>query len=53
MKSNPAILQDLMAKLSESDQDRAWEQIEQGMNQFVGSNGFDAPGEVLTGVGTK
>jgi len=36
MKSNLAILHDLMAKLSESDQARAWEQVEQGMNQFVG-----------------
>jgi hypothetical protein len=52
MKGSMAILQDLMAKLSESDQARAWEQIEQ-MDQFVGSNGFDAPREVLIGVGTN
>jgi ubiquinone/menaquinone biosynthesis C-methylase UbiE len=53
MKSSMAVLQDLMAKLSETDQARAWQQIEQGMSQFAGPNGFDAPGEVLIGVGTK
>ena len=42
-----------MARLGEADQARAWEEIEQGMSQFVGPNGFDAPGEVLIGVGTK
>jgi len=53
LKGSHAILHDHMAKLSEADQARAWEQIEQGMSSFVGPNGFDAPGEVLIGVGTK
>ncbi len=53
MKGTMAVLQDLMAKLSEADQARAWEQIERGMIPFVGPNGFDAPGEALIGVGTK
>jgi ubiquinone/menaquinone biosynthesis C-methylase UbiE len=53
LKGSSAILHDLMAKLSEADQARAWEQIEQGMSQCVGPNGFDAPGEALIGVGTK
>jgi len=53
MKGTMAVLQDLMAKLSEADQARAWEQIEKAMSQFVGPSGFDAPGEALIGVGTK
>jgi ubiquinone/menaquinone biosynthesis C-methylase UbiE len=53
MKSTMAVLQDLMVKLSQVDQARAWEQIEKEMSQFVGPNGFDAPGEALIGVGTK
>ena len=53
MKGSFAALHDLIVQLSEADQARAWEQIEQGMSPFVGPNGFDAPGEVLIGVGTK
>jgi ubiquinone/menaquinone biosynthesis C-methylase UbiE len=53
MKGSMAVLQDLIAKLGESDQARAWEQIEKAMSRFVGPNGFDAPGEALIGVGTK
>jgi hypothetical protein len=53
MKGYFAALHDLMVTLSEADQARAWAQIEQGMSQFAGPNGFDAPGEVLIGVGTK
>ena len=53
MKGSFAALHDLMVNLSGADQDRAWEQIEQGLSQFAGPNGFDAPGEVLIGIGTK
>ncbi len=42
-----------MARLSEADQDRAWDQIEKALSQCAVPNGFDAPGEVLIGVGTK
>ena len=53
MKGSMAVLQDLMAKLSQADQSRAWEQIEKEMSRFVGPNGFDAPSEALIAVGTK
>jgi ubiquinone/menaquinone biosynthesis C-methylase UbiE len=43
----------IMAQLSDVDQQRAWNEIEQELSQFEGSNGFEAPGEVLIGVGTK
>jgi len=53
MRESFAFLQDLLAKLNGSDQDRAWKEIEQEMSQFENANGFEAPGEVLIGVGTK
>lgn len=53
MKGSNAGLQDLLAKLNDDDQDRAWKEIEQEMGQFQSANGFEAPGEVLIGVGTK
>ena len=53
MKETNAGLQDLLAKLNDDDQDRAWKEIEQEMSQFESANGFEAPGEVLIGAGTK
>ena len=53
MKESNAVLQDLPAKLNGADQDRAWKEIEHEMGQFQSANGFEAPGEVLIGVGTK
>jgi hypothetical protein len=53
MKGSFARLQDLMAKLSDADRELAWKEIEQQFGQFEGPNGFEAPGEVLIGVGTK
>lgn len=53
MKGSFPGLQDLMARLSEADQDRAWDQIEKALSQFAGPSGFDAPGEALIGSGTK
>jgi SAM-dependent methyltransferase len=46
-------LQDLMAQLNDADRELAWAEIEQQLRQFEGPNGFEAPGEVLIGVGTK
>jgi ubiquinone/menaquinone biosynthesis C-methylase UbiE len=43
----------IMAQLSDADRERAWNEIEKELSQFEGSNGFEAPGEVLIGVGTK
>jgi hypothetical protein len=53
MKESNAVLQDLLSKLNEADQDRAWKEVEQEMGKFESANGFEAPGEVLIGVGTK
>lgn len=53
MKEAFAFLQDLLTMLNDADKDRAWKEIEQTMTQFETANGFEAPGEVLIGVGTK
>lgn len=53
MKESFAFLQDLLLKLNDADQGRAWKEIEREMSQFESANGFEAPGEVLIGVGTK
>ena len=53
MKDSFPRLQVLLTKLSEADRGLAWNEIEQQLNQFEGSNGFEAPGEWLIGVGTK
>jgi hypothetical protein len=42
-----------MAQLGEAERRRAWTEIEQQLSQFEGPNGFEAPGEILIGVGTK
>ena len=44
---------ELMNRLKEADRDRAWAEIEEKFKRFEGPNGFEAPGEVLIGVGTK
>jgi len=53
MKESFAFLQDLLTTLNGTEQDRAWKEIEQEMSQFASASGFEAPGEVLIGVGTK
>jgi ubiquinone/menaquinone biosynthesis C-methylase UbiE len=53
MKNSAVDLRELMSRLSESDRELAWTEIEQQLHQFEGPNGFESPGEVLIGVGTK
>lgn len=47
------LLRELLAKLNDADRERAWKEIETEMSRFENANGFEAPGEVLIGVGTK
>ena len=49
----PLPLRELMIRLSPSEQDQAWTEIESALTQFVGPNGYDSPCEVLIGVGMK
>jgi ubiquinone/menaquinone biosynthesis C-methylase UbiE len=53
MKSSSLDLRELMNRLNEADRELAWAEIEEKLRQFEGPNGFEAPGEVLIGVGTK
>lgn len=46
-------LQRIMAQMSDADIEQAWQEIERQLSQFEGPSGFEAPGEVLIGVGTK
>jgi SAM-dependent methyltransferase len=46
-------LQRMMAQLSDAERELAWTEIEQQVSQFEGPNGFEGPGEVLIGVGSK
>jgi SAM-dependent methyltransferase len=52
-KATAGDIGELMNRLEEADRDRAWAEIEEKFKRFEGPNGFEAPGEVLIGVGTK
>ncbi|HKF18428.1 MAG TPA: methyltransferase domain-containing protein [Candidatus Dormibacteraeota bacterium] len=49
----PLPLRELMTRLSPSERDQAWAEIERALAQFVGPTGYDSPCEVLIGVGMK
>jgi ubiquinone/menaquinone biosynthesis C-methylase UbiE len=53
MKNSAVDLREMMSRLSDADRELAWTEIEQELHQFEGPNGFESPGEVLIGVGTK
>jgi len=46
-------LRHLMNQLSEPERKQAWADIQRELSQYESPNGFEAPGEVLIGVGTK
>ena len=49
----PLPLRELMTRLSPSEQDQAWAEIERALAQFVGPTGYDSPCELLIAVGMK
>jgi ubiquinone/menaquinone biosynthesis C-methylase UbiE len=53
MKKGAGDNRELMNRLNESDHERAWAEIAEQFKRFEGPNGFEIPGEVLIGVGTK
>ena len=53
MKKAAGDLKELMTQLKQADREIAWAEIEEKFKRFEGPNGFEAPGEVLIGVGTK
>ena len=46
-------LQPILAPLTNTERDLAWTQVEQEFSRFGDANGFEAPGELLIGVGNK
>jgi ubiquinone/menaquinone biosynthesis C-methylase UbiE len=53
MRNSASDVSELMSRLNDADRELAWAEIEQQLRQFEGPNGFEAPGEVLIGVGAK
>ena len=53
MQKGAGDTRELMNRLNEADRERAWAEIAEQFKQFEGPNGFEIPGEVLIGVGTK
>ncbi len=53
MRNSSSDVSELMSRLNDADRKLAWTEIEQQLHQFEGPNGFESPGEVLIGVGTK
>ena len=53
MRNSASDVSELMSRLNDANRELAWAEIEQQMRQFEVPNGFEAPGEVLIGVGAK
>jgi len=53
MRSSAVHLRELMSRLNDADRELAWTKIERQFLRFESPGGFEAPGEVLIGVGTK
>jgi len=46
-------LHQMLAGLPEPERQAAWDEIEQEMRQFEGPGGFEGPGELIVGAGTR
>ena len=53
MKKGAGDTRELVNRLNEADRERTWAEIAMQFKQYEGPNGFEIPGEVLIGVGTK
>ena len=53
MKKGAGDHRELVNRLNEADREKAWAEITEQFKRFEGPNGFEIPGEVLIGVGTK
>jgi ubiquinone/menaquinone biosynthesis C-methylase UbiE len=52
-KETPLPLRELMGRLTPTQHEQAWADVEQVLQQFVGPDGYDSPCDFLIGVGTK
>ena len=46
-------LHQMMSGLSEAEREETWQEIEQGLSQFRGADGFEGPCELVVGAGVK
>ena len=46
-------LSQMLAELPEKTRAAVWEDVAKGLRQFEGPNGFDAPSELIIGVGQR
>jgi SAM-dependent methyltransferase len=46
-------LHQMMSGLGEAEREETWQEIEQGLGQFEGAEGFEGPCELVVGVGVK
>jgi hypothetical protein len=53
MRKGAGDTRELMNRLNEADRERAWATSQNSLDGMRGRNGFEIPGEVLVGVGTK
>jgi SAM-dependent methyltransferase len=53
MRKSASDTREVMNRLNEADRERAWAEIAEQFKRFEEPNGFEIPGEVLIGVGTK
>jgi SAM-dependent methyltransferase len=52
-KESFGALHQMLSGLSGEERDRAWREIEEGLSEFEGEEGFSGPCELLVAVGTK
>jgi len=53
MRKSASDAREIMNRLNEADRERAWAEITEQFRRYEGPNGFEIPGEVLVGIGTK
>ena len=53
MRKSASDTREVMNRLNEADRECAWAEIAEQFKRFEGPNGFEIPGEVHIGVGTK
>ena len=53
MRKGAGDAKELINRLEDGVREQAWAEIAEQFKRFEGPNGFEIPGEVLIGVGTK
>jgi predicted negative regulator of RcsB-dependent stress response len=53
LKDNAGGIHTMLATLSEAQQETAWAEIAEALDQLEGEDGFESPCEVIVGAGTR